>query len=282
MISKIVPALLLFSLTATTACGSDDSFRLWDVSEQTEISLSEAAGEFPGGGIVVVGEQHGVKAHHEGQVAVIKAAREAGLDVAVGLEMFQRIDQPDLDRFVAGEIGMTELSNVFARSWSNFEAYQPIFEYCRQKKIPMLGLNVPRRITRKVARSGFESLTADDIGLLPPIACEVGPAYESFLRRVLGDNDHGSGTFEQFCEAQLVWDAAMAVHALAYMKDHPDSNVIILCGIIHAWKPAIPAQVKKQSPGTPHVVIQPLINGRFDRSTASPDDTDYLLLDSGK
>lgn len=282
MINKFVLALSLFSLMATTAYGSNDSFRLWDVSEQTEIPLSEAAGDFPRGGIVVVGEQHAVKAHHEGQAAVIKAARQAGLDVAVGLEMFQRTDQPDLDRFVAGEIGMTEIRDVFARSWSNFEAYQPIFEYCRQKNIPMLGLNVPRRITRKVARSGFESLTADDIGMLPPIACEVEPEYERFLRRVLGDNDHGSGTFEQFCEAQLVWDAAMAVHALEYMKDHPDSTVIILCGIIHAWKPAIPAQVKKQSPGTPHVVIQPLIKDKFDRSTTSPDDTDYLLLEPGK
>jgi uncharacterized iron-regulated protein len=277
---KSVLTLLFFCLMAAAASGADDPFRLWDVSEQVEIRLSEAAGDFPRGGMVFVGEQHGVKAHHEGQVAVIKSAREAGLDVAVGLEMIQRLDQESLDRFVAGKIGISAMRDVFLRSWSNFEVYRPIFEYCRRKRIPMLGLNVPREITRKVARSGFESLTAEEIGMLPPIVCEVDPAYERFLRRVLGGHDHGSGAFEQFCEAQLVWDAAMAVHALAYMEGQPGSTVIILCGMIHAWKPAIPAQVEKQSPGTPQVVIQPLVPGRFDRSTARPEDADYLLLNA--
>ena len=280
MIRKCVLAFSFICLMATAACGSDDTFRLWDVSERAEIRLSEAAGEFPSGGMVFVGEQHEVKAHHEGQVAVIKAAREAGLNVAVGLEMIQQKDQEALDRFIAGKIDFVAMRNVFYRNWNNFEAYRPIFEYCRKQRIPMLGLNVPREITRKVVRSGFESLTNEEIGLLPPITCEVGPAYERFLRRVLGEHHHGSKAFEQFCEAQLVWDAAMAVHALAYMEDHPDRTVIVLCGMIHAWRPAIPAQVEKQSPGTPHVVIQPLINGSFDRSSTRPEDADYLLLDS--
>jgi len=280
MMRKCVLAFSFICLMATAACSSDDIFRLWDVSEQAEIGLSEAAEEFPRGGMVFVGEQHEVKAHHEGQAAVIEAAREAGLNVAVGLEMIQRKDQAALDRFIAGKIGFAAMRDVFHRNWNNFEAYRPIFEYCRKQHIPMLGLNVPREITRKVARSGFESLTAEEIGLLPPITCEVGPEYERFLRRVLGEHHHGSKAFEQFCEAQLVWDAAMAVHALAYMEDHPDRTVILLCGMIHAWRPAIPAQVEKQSPGTPHVVIQPLINGRFDKSSARSEDADYLLLDS--
>ncbi len=54
MISKFVWVFLLFSLTANTAGASNDSFRLWDVSEQTEIPLSEAAGE-------IIGENRGKK-----------------------------------------------------------------------------------------------------------------------------------------------------------------------------------------------------------------------------
>ncbi|MCK7512360.1 MAG: ChaN family lipoprotein [Desulfobacterales bacterium] len=34
-----------------------------------------------------------------------------------------------------------------------------IFEYARAQRIPMIGLNVPREITRQVARGGFQSLT---------------------------------------------------------------------------------------------------------------------------
>ena len=273
---SVVLSLCLVSMSASLV---DASFQLWDVSKGESIGISEAAADFPRGGMVVVGEQHDNMRHHEAQLALIGAAHEAGLEVAVGLEMMQRKDQPFLDRFVAKEIGSTEMSRVFARNWGDFSLYRPIFEYCRQQNIRMLGLNVPREITRKVARSGFGSLTAEEIGMLPPITCEVGPDYERFLRRVSGGHGHGGSTFERFCEAQLVWDTAMAVHALAYLEDHPGSTMIVLCGMIHAWKPAIPSQVEKQSPQTPCVVIQPLVKGSWDRSTTRPEDADYLLLD---
>ena len=52
--------------------------------------------------------------------------------------------------------------------------------------------------------------------------------------------------FTNFCEAQLVWDKAMAVHALGYVKKNPDRIMVLLAGTGHAWKKGIPERIKEQ------------------------------------
>ena len=141
----------------------------------------------------------------------------------------------------------------------------------------MVGLNVPRSITRKVAQKGFEALTQEEVGILPPIVCRVDRDYEAFLRRVLGSHDSDSG-FRRFCEAQLVWDTALAIYALEYLKHHPERTVVILCGMIHAWKKAAPEQASHQNAKVDQAVIQPSVNGRWTPGSVLKEDADYLIL----
>jgi uncharacterized iron-regulated protein len=50
-----------------------------------------------------VGEQHDNPAHSRAQLAIIKSLRQSGAKVALGLEMFRRESQEQLDRWAAGE-----------------------------------------------------------------------------------------------------------------------------------------------------------------------------------
>lgn len=251
---------------------------LWDVAGKAEISLEQAAGKFPSPGIVYVGEFHDNAAHHAAQLAVIQSLDKGKRPLAVGLEMFQHIEQSLLDAWIAQELSEDEMRRAFARNWSkDWYLYQDIFLYCRDRGIPMVGLNVPRSITRKVARKGFEALTQEEIGKLPPIVCRVDRDYEAFLRRVLGS--HGSDSdFRRFCEAQLVWDTAMAIYALEYLKNHPERTVVVLCGMIHAWKKAAPEQASRQNAKVDQAVIQPSVEGRWTPGNVVKEDTDYLIL----
>ena len=251
---------------------------LWDVAGRAEISLEQAAGKLPSPGIVYVGEFHDNAAHHAAQLAVIQSLDKRKRPVAVGLEMFQHIEQSVLDAWVAGALSEDEMRRAFARNWSqDWYLYRDIFLYCRDRSIPMIGLNVPRSITRKVARNGFESLTPEEIGKLPPIVCRVDRAYEEFLRRVLGHHGSESG-FRRFCEAQLVWDTAMAIYALAYLEDHPERTIVVLCGMIHAWKKAAPEQAARENADVEQAVIQPSVKGRWTPGSVSKQDADYLIL----
>jgi uncharacterized iron-regulated protein len=214
----VLPLLLLF-LFIPGAVLQAAEITIWDVAGKAEISLEQAAEKFPSPGIVYVGEFHDNAAHHAGQLAVIQSLDKRKRPLAVGLEMFQHIEQSILDAWVAKALSEEEMRRAFARNWSqDWHLYRDIFLYCRDRRIPMVGLNVPRSITRKVAQNGFASLTPEEIGKLPPIVCRVDREYEDFLRRVLGSHGSESG-FRRFCEAQLVWDTAMAIYALEYLND---------------------------------------------------------------
>ena len=145
--------------------------------------------------------------------------------MAIGLEMFRRDSQADLDRWTAGELPPGEFEKVYARNWNYpWPAYSAIFEYARARHIPMLGLNVPPDITRQVARNGFQSLTETQRGALSDVTCSIDEEYMRYIREVFGAHAHGHGNFTFFCEAQMVWDTAMAVHALDYLRTHPDAT----------------------------------------------------------
>ena len=49
--------------------------------------------------------------------------------------------------------------------------------------------------------------------------------------------------FDHFCEAQVVWDTAMALRAVDYVKANPGKSLVILAGNFHAWKRGIPEQI---------------------------------------
>ena len=270
--------LLFLLLLKTGALVWAAEITIWDVVAEAEISLEQAAGKFPSPGIVYVGEFHDNAAHHAAQLAVIKSLNKRKRPLAVGLEMFQHIEQSILDAWVAKELSEEEMRRAFARNWSeDWYLYRDIFMYCRDRNIPMIGLNVPRSITRKVAQNGFESLTPEEIGKLPPIVCRVDREYEEFLRRVLGSHGSESG-FRRFCEAQLVWDTAMAIYALEYLKDHPERTVVVLCGMIHAWKKAAPEQAARENADVEQAVIQPSVKGRWTPGNVSKQDADYLII----
>ena len=84
--------------------------------------------------------------------------------------------------------------------------------------------------------------------------------------------------FIYFCEAQLVWDSAMAVYTLDYLKKNPNSIVVILTGTGHAQKGAVPRQIRARS-GLPYAVILPEIPGSIDAETITSKDADYIMLD---
>jgi uncharacterized iron-regulated protein len=208
---------------------------------------------------------------------MIRALHRAGRKVAIGLEMFRRDGQKELDLWVTGELDEKQFKPIYLDNWNfDWRLYRPIFEYARQNRIPMTGLNVSRKVTAQVAYHGFTSLSPDQKGSLEGITCNVTPAYRDFVKEAYGAHGHGNMAFERFCEAQLVWDTAMAMHAVDYLKRGPDYLMVILAGSGHARKLGIPAQLEKLK-NWPYAVVLPETEGLFDAKHVSTQDADYIL-----
>ena len=268
-------ALLLFTLLATVSC-SEISRQVLKVggSATTFNALVE---EISDARVIFIGETHDSPDDHRTQLDIIQALHEKDLPIAVGLEMFTERDQVILDQWVAGKMTERDFIAAFYENWGGgWGLYRDIFHYARDHGIPLLGLNVPREVTRKVSTNGFGSLEKEERKKLPPgITCELDGRYKEFLRRMVQVKGKSDASFNNFCEAQVLWDQAMAFYLSRYLQNNPDRVVAVLSGAIHAWKYGIPRQLQRFI-SVPYKVILPDLPA--DYSTLSRDDADYLVI----
>ena len=129
-----------------------------------------------------------------------------------------------------------------------------------------------------MSRGGFNSLSEEQKGKLTDVSCRVDKEYMNYIKKAFGGHAHGNINFNYFCEAQMVWDTAMAVNTLAYLKKEPNAVVVLLAGTGHVQKGAVPRQIRDRS-SIPQAVILPKIEGMIDPQTVSIKDADYILLD---
>lgn len=202
---------------------------------------SELLAEFVEADVLYLGETHTDEADHIAQLEIITAMHETRGDIAIGLEMFQRPFQPVLDRYIAGEITEAELveQSEYETRWGfDWELYAPIMRYAQTNQIPLIALNTPREITRKVAREGLSSLTGSDLEYIPPIA-DIDTSdenYQAMVAQVFGHHGgHGNSgpSFENFFAAQVLWDETMAESVADYVTASPETQVIVLAGEGH-------------------------------------------------
>jgi len=269
-------ALVLVAFTLYMA--EAQTLRLYDLAQQQELKGLKAVKALSGVRIILVGEQHDNPYHHQAQFTVIQALQQAGRKPAVALEMFRFDGQASLDKWIAGEINEERFKAIFLDHWGDsWDLYAPIFLYGRENQIPMVGLNVSRSITSQVAYNGFASLKEEQRGQLKGITCDVTQSYRDFIRHAYGSHGHDNLSFERFCEAQLVWDTAMAIHANAYANNNPDRIVVILAGSGHARKHGIPTQLKKIN--APDVaVILPQTPGVYEVASMTTKEADYIFI----
>ncbi|MCL5022543.1 MAG: ChaN family lipoprotein [Nitrospirae bacterium] len=273
---SLLPFFLLLFM-AGTSCSGDD--RVLRASDGKDIAFSTMIDDVRQAQVLFVGETHNSKRDHEFQLSVIKALHRARVPLAIGLEMFRADSQQILDQWVKGNLGEREFLNAYDDNWGvSWHLYKAIFLFARDNGIPMVGLNVPADITRKVSLSGFSSLTQEELKRLPPgISCSVDERYMDFIRRAYAAHGVKDKSFVNFCEAQMVWDKAMAWHLAAYQKKNPGRMIVVLTGVGHAWKRGIPEQLQEMAKLRCRVIL-PEIPDRIDRTTMLSHDTDYILL----
>jgi uncharacterized iron-regulated protein len=192
--------------------------------------------------------------------------------------MFREESQEDLDRWISKDMSPDEFLKRYYDNWNYpWTMYSMIFEYARNNNIPMAGMNISREITQQVAHEGFDSLSEDQKGKLQDVVCIVDKDYMEFIKKAFGDHAHGKLDFIHFCEAQLVWDNVMAIHALEYLRSHPERILVLLTGIGHALKLGIPTQIKRRS-DLPHAIILPETPGFISPEKVTLEETDFLIL----
>ncbi len=228
--------------------------------------------------VVLVGEHHTTYGDHLNQLAIIKKLSPYWKKMAIGLEFIQYPYQQALDDYIAGKITQTEMlrKTQWYQRWKyDFRLYRPLFEYAKQQQIPLLALNTPREITKRLSEVGIKGLSRAEREQLPKKMDFSNAKYKKALKAIYhqhGGKSH-SKKFARFYQAQVAWDETMADKTAQFMRKNPKTKVVILAGSGHMQnRYGIPSRLQRRIKSKPIVVL----NGIHDNP--SPAQADYLLF----
>ena len=201
--------------------------------------------------VIYIGERHDMYGHHMAQLRVIQGLTRRGCRLAVGMEMFQRPFQDVLDRYLDGKIDertFLKKSEYFKRWSYDYHFYRPIIEYCKGHGIPILALNLPAEISKKVARKGLESLSDTELKQVPRDLDWSDRAYKTHLMQIFKEHPGMEiKVFNNFYQAQILWDETMAQSVYDYLEKNPGRQMVVLAGNGHiAFGYGIPSRVYRR------------------------------------
>lgn len=221
------------------------------IDTRTITDLSRALNSVLPGQVVYVGEKHDEFGDHMAQLRVIEELQKRGHRLAVGMEMFQRPFQGVLDAYLKGEMDertFVERTEYLKRWGYDYHLYQPIIRFCKEHNIPIIALNLEMEISQKVARDGINSLSEEELKRIPANIDWNDEAYKNLLERVFTAHAEGPvQNFDNFYQAQILWDETMALSAAQYLEKNPQLTLVVLAGTGHiAHRHGIPNRLKRR------------------------------------
>ena len=227
--------------------------------------------------IVYFGETHDNPASHRLETMLLKGLedRHPG-QMALGLEMFSRSQQPVLDRWIAGELSEKEFlkeSRWFEEWRFDFGYYRELLNLARERHIPVIALNAEKSMVRAIRGKSLAELTPEEQAQLPELDLN-DPYQRAQTLAILGDHSHGKLSPEGFIRAQTLWDETMAESIARYLASpQGEERYLLVCagGNHIRYGFGIPRRVFRRLP-TSHT----LIGGR---EIVIPDEKKDRLMD---
>ena len=206
--------------------------------------------------VIYIGETHDNIEAHKVQLQIIKRISEQ-FPVAIGLEMFRRSAQVQLDQWNAGKLSVKKLKNLFHKNWgTGYKLYQPIFDFARTRKLPLIGL----KSTREVENSFRSGDPAPD-GTFYPELNEQDPYHRAFSMAAFGGHRGTNKALEKPYRMLLLWEETMA-HTVSQFLMNPkykETKLVVLSGGFHVqYGFGIPKRAFRRVPHS-YSIIQPTV-----------------------
>jgi len=252
-----VPSWVLKINMIKAPVGPEEIFRL---PEGDLIIFAQLLNDLDTTRVIFIGESHDQIEHHQIQVRMIQDLVAKGKDVVIGMEMFERSQQATLDRWSQGFLTEEEfLKEVhWDTTWGmDYELYKGILDTAKTHHLKVLGLNAPRDLVRRVAENGRQGLSPEDRKMLPGIDLTDGQ-HRAYIATIYKGHEKGSAKdFENFYEAQCLWDEAMAESLSEFLKSSraEGKTVLVFAGSGHiVFGFGIPNRFHRRAP-TPYQTI---------------------------
>jgi uncharacterized iron-regulated protein len=216
--------------------------QLFSARKGKPISYNQMIEEMKKVQFVYVGETHDDLEMHGWQFRIIQELYSRDPNLAIGLEMVTVDLQPVLDDWVSGKLD----EDSFLRqirwfiTWNfNYGYYKKIFDFAREKGIPVFALNAPRQLINRVRMQGYEALSEEQKKIIPPL--ELDNQEHRLLIKTIFESEEippqMKGTnleamFEGLYRAQVAWDETMGLNTIKAAQT-TGRRVVVLAGSGH-------------------------------------------------
>jgi uncharacterized iron-regulated protein len=264
------------------ATGPQD-LTVYDASEKRVITFGELIDGLLTADIVCIGESHDSEPNHRVQLRIIKALYACDDRLGVGMEMFQRPFQKEIDRYFLGEIGEENFlkASEYKQRWGYaWPLYRPIVEFCRRNNVPLAALNAPKELTQRISKVGHAALTEDEKKQLGPVDFQV-KAHRDYwfdkLAAMHGNKSASNDQKERSYQVMTVWDEYMGASAAAFQQERGLRRMVVLAGSGHVERGfGIAARAAKRTGGKA-VTVRVEVGGDLNKIKADPA-ADYVVI----
>lgn len=229
--------------------------RIYHLQSQQTHPVNKVFKQWAQADVLYLAETHDRPDDHAAQLEILRSLRQHRPQLVIGMEMFQRPYQTVLNQYIAGKLSEAELveQTQYSKRWGYpWALYAAILQFAKAHQLPVIALNTPSEVTRKVARAGFDSLTIPDRQWIPPQSeIRLEPdRYRQRVRQIYDEIHQGKGNsdgFERFFLAQVLWDETMAESVSKALATYPNALVVVLAGQGHIlYGDGIPNRVARR------------------------------------
>ena len=295
--TKLIFFCVLLILTVNLINGqirlSDANYRIYD-AEGNPATLEQVVRAIEKTDVVFLGEQHDDAAAHALQMLIFRTVVEKyskNRQVALSLEMFERDVQTVLNEYLQNLISETHFL-ASSRPWGNYKTdYRPLVELAKEKNLPVIAANAPRRYVNMVSRLGRDSLdklSADAKKWLAPLPFgQSSDTYAQKFNALMGATSDSMTFLEHspMLNAQTLWDATMAFSITEFLKSNKKSLIVHLNGSFHTENRLGTAeQLLKYRKNTKFLVVTMRYEDDFTKfdKTKHQDLGDFVILTDSK
>lgn len=244
--------------------GQENDYKVFDGRGDPK-SLDHVIGQTDDVDVTFFGEQHDDSVGHRLQSEIFKKIVKRNEDrrqIALSLEMFERDIQEVLNEYLSGKITEKQFMEA-SRPWKNYKTdYRPLVEYAKEKEIPVIAANAPRRYVNMVSRLGRDSLnglSAEAKKWIAPLPYgQASDAYGKKFDGLMASMSDAAvpASHNPIIHSQALWDATMAFSISEYLKRNDNGLVVHLNGSFHTEnRLGTPDHLMKYKSGSTFIVV---------------------------
>jgi uncharacterized iron-regulated protein len=242
-------------LALFTARGAQLQGTLVELATQRPLAFDAFVKAVAQAQVVAVGEEHYHPDIQAFELRLLQAlVQHRPQRMALAMEFLERDMQLAVDAYLAGRSDAATFQAQIKATPAFIQYYFPCIQYARQAGVPVLALNAPRSLARRVTKEGLQAVVQS---LLPPERTHVAatfaplpPQYRNyFLQAVVTAHPLPEEQMERFVEAAYLKDETMAESLAAFLERAADVTVLAIAGRFHFdYGLAIPTMLRQRRP----------------------------------